>query len=272
VHWEVETEQLRGLVPDAFKLDLFDGKAYVGCVPFRMEDVRASFMPFGFDFYELNLRTYVTYNGQPGVYFFSLDAASWPMVKLIKSVFGMNYCHASMSCSTGQPPVSCSWSRASSRKLPFSVPDGPVHYSSVRKSDGTKLEVTYEVGEALGKSDNGTLQFFLFERYHLFTLQPSGIYQAQVHHPPYKVQSAKIKDLEETLLASAGLTMKKGTELLAHFSEGVNVPSYGPWRVGPKDWGRCLDPLFICFDGILSCCCPIVLPHQKKKKKRLKSD
>ena len=38
-HWRVDTSQLRRAVPDFFELDLFDGEAWVGVVPFYMTNV-----------------------------------------------------------------------------------------------------------------------------------------------------------------------------------------------------------------------------------------
>src|SRR5215470_7033130 len=82
-HWEIPAEQLRPLVAPQLELDLFQGKAYVAVAPFHMSNVRPRFVPPlpGLSrFPELNLRTYVTYGGIPGVYFFSLDAANLPAV------------------------------------------------------------------------------------------------------------------------------------------------------------------------------------------------
>src|ERR1700722_9834071 len=89
-HWEVDAAVLRGLIPDGLELDLFDGRAYVGAVPFRMEGVRPrqiSPIP-GLDaFPELNLRTYVTAAGKPGVWFFSLDADQRLAVRVARRFF-----------------------------------------------------------------------------------------------------------------------------------------------------------------------------------------
>ena len=74
-HWPVDTATLREKVP--FPLDLFDGRAWVGVVPFRMTNVAPRLVPAlpGLSaFPELNVRTYVTVGGKPGVYFFRLEA------------------------------------------------------------------------------------------------------------------------------------------------------------------------------------------------------
>src|SRR5438105_2847952 len=69
-HWSLPAEELRRLVPRGLELDLFDNKSWVAVTPFHMTDV--SFrglppMPVLSAFAELNVRTYVTYRGEPGV-------------------------------------------------------------------------------------------------------------------------------------------------------------------------------------------------------------
>ena len=80
LHWEVPPEALRALVPPELELDAFEGRTYVGVVPFLMRPARARFLPPlpGLaDFYEVNVRTYVRHRGgEPGVWFFSLDASN----------------------------------------------------------------------------------------------------------------------------------------------------------------------------------------------------
>ena len=83
-HWRVDPAALRPFIPSGLELDLRDGEAWLGVVPFRMSGVRPRWtppMPGLSAFPELNLRTYVRGGGHSGVWFFSLDAASrvaWP--------------------------------------------------------------------------------------------------------------------------------------------------------------------------------------------------
>ena len=90
----------KDLVPEGLELDLYDGKAYVSLLPLRMANVRLRDLP-GIphltDFPELNLRTYVRHQGEPGVYFMSLDAPSGLAVWIGKHVFHVRYDHADMS-------------------------------------------------------------------------------------------------------------------------------------------------------------------------------
>ena len=74
--WPVEPGTVAAHVPDPLDVDTFEGEAWLSVVPFVNADVRPRGLPatLGLDLPELNLRTYVTCNGEPGVYFFSLDA------------------------------------------------------------------------------------------------------------------------------------------------------------------------------------------------------
>jgi len=96
MHWPVELQALRDAVPSSFELDLHEGVAYVGVVPFAMQGVRPRFVPqaAALDFLETNVRTYVLRDGEPGVYFFSLEAASRLAVGAARAAFALPYHHA----------------------------------------------------------------------------------------------------------------------------------------------------------------------------------
>ena len=78
-HWPVAADALRGLIPGQLAVATFEGQAWVGVVPFRMNGIRLRglpALPWLSAFPELNVRSYVTLDGRPGVFFFSLDAAN----------------------------------------------------------------------------------------------------------------------------------------------------------------------------------------------------
>src|SRR5215216_3312597 len=98
-HWPLAPERLRELVPASLPLDTFDGQAWVGVVPFWMSGVRPRAvpgLPWISKFPELNVRTYVTLEDKPGVFFFSLDAARLPAVWAARIFFRLPYFHARM--------------------------------------------------------------------------------------------------------------------------------------------------------------------------------
>ena len=103
-HWRVDADQLRRRVPAALPLDLFDGSAWVGIVPFHMTNVTPRGvppLPFLSAFPELNVRTYVTRDDKPGVFFFSLDAANALAVTTARSILGLPYFQAEMTVHAG---------------------------------------------------------------------------------------------------------------------------------------------------------------------------
>lgn len=204
MHWQTPKDVLRALVPPSLDIDLFDGQAYVGLVPFAMQDVRPWWAPkiAGFSFLETNVRTYVTYRGEPGVYFFSLDAASRIGVWAARTFWGLPYHFAQM-------------------KL---VSQGGAHtYESHRSGSAAVLRVTCEVGPRCAPSQPDSLEFFFLERYKLFLERGGRPYSGQVHHTPYPFHSAKVLEFEDGLLSAAGLDCCRGLPEHSHFSPGVNV-------------------------------------------------
>ncbi len=208
VHWSFPPEVVRPLVPASFELDLWEGRAWVGIVPFRMEATRPSWLPkrTGLDFLETNVRTYVYRNGRPGVFFFSLEASSWLAVRAARLGWSLPYFHATMSAE-----------RTGDR----------VDYRSERREEEARIAASYEVGAELGPSEVGSLQHFLLERYLLFVERHGKPLEGQVHHVPYPARAAKLLTLEESLLSAVGLP--EGRFETAHYSDGVEVEVFGPF-------------------------------------------
>jgi uncharacterized protein YqjF (DUF2071 family) len=209
LHWEVAADPLRRLIPEGLELDLFDGRAFVGLVAFAMEGVRPRWWPeaLAFRFLETNVRAYVTVGDRPGVYFFSLDAASRLAVWAARATFSLPYHFATMA---------------------MEKKDGTeVLYTTVRRSSpGAALRVRYEIGDEIAGPAPGTLEHFLVERYLLFVERRGRIFTGQVHHAPYPVRRARVSEVEEGLLAAAGIARPGGAPL-AHFSPGVDVEVFG---------------------------------------------
>jgi uncharacterized protein len=219
VHWSFPAAVVRELVPRSLELDLWQGRAWVGLVPFRMEATRPAWLPrrAGLDFLETNLRTYVHRKGEPGVFFFSLEASSWLAVHAARLTWSLPYFHATMSAKRSYSSASCR-DRAGDR----------VDYRSRRRGGdvAARLDVSYEIGAELGPSVVGSLQHFLIERYYLFAERRGKVLTGQVHHVAYPVRSARVLSLEESLLAAAGLS--GGRLETVHYSDGVEVEVFGP--------------------------------------------
>ncbi|PWK15641.1 YqjF family protein [Tumebacillus permanentifrigoris] len=104
-HWPIPVSALREQIPAELEIDTYDGVTYIAVVPFDMSDIRARYLPqipYTNKFPELNVRAYVTRDGKPGVYFFSLDATNPLAVSVTQHLFSLPYYHAQMSSKQGQ--------------------------------------------------------------------------------------------------------------------------------------------------------------------------
>ncbi len=214
MHYRLPASAVRAVVPPELELDLWDGQALIGVVPFEMVDIRPSWLPgaFALDFLETNLRTYVHYRGEPGVYFFSLEASSRLAVQAARWGWSLPYHYADMR---------------EERK-----DNGTVIYETERLSDPeAKLEVSYRPGAELGPSKPGSVEFFLLERYFLFSKRRGRVLKGQVHHVPYPAHTAQLLSERCGLMRAAGLDVD-GPPVLVHYSPGVDVEVFGPWPVG----------------------------------------
>lgn len=176
LHWQVEADLLRATLPSGLHLDTFQEEAYLGIVPFFMERVRPRFLPPvpGLSwFLELNLRTYVHDDeGRPGVWFYSLDANQALAVELARKLFHLPYQHARMSAEVEKEQVAY----RSARKSPAESPEARYHYAP---------------SGALQTAEPGSREFFLLERYLLFSVDGKRqLKVGQVHHEPYPFQEA----------------------------------------------------------------------------------
>lgn len=202
-------DAVRALIPERLELDLWEGEAYVGIVPFLMRDIAPSWLPnaMAFNFLECNLRTYVHHDGRPGVWFFSLEASSWLAVQAARTGWGLPYHHARMS---------------------HHREGDEARFETVRRSDGATLKTRYRVGELLGPSKPGTLEHFFLERYLLYSVKGGRIELGQIHHTPYPARSVEVLEIEDSLVAAAGMPAVSGPPALMHFSEGVDVEVFAP--------------------------------------------
>ena len=85
------------------------------------------------------------------------------------------------------------------------------------------LRVEYQPTESVSSADPNRLEFFLAERYHLFTKRGKYLYQGQVHHEPYPLQAVNLLSIKQTLIEAAGLQVEQSIPPLAHYSTGVDV-------------------------------------------------
>jgi uncharacterized protein YqjF (DUF2071 family) len=209
-HWPVEPAQLRAVVPSAFELDLFDGEAWVGIVPFHMTNVAPRFipaLPLISSFPELNVRTYVRVGDQAGVYFFSLDAGSAIAVRAARSLLNLPYFRASMR---------------------VTLRDGAVVYESRREGEGhAEFRGTYGPRGVAFVPARGSLEYFLTERYCLYHIGHNGPYRLEIHHPPWLLQPAAADVVRNTMADASGLILRDRAPLL-HFAKRQDMVAWPP--------------------------------------------
>ena len=218
MHWPVPESALRPLIPPALGLDTFDGSAWLGVVPFRMSGVRPRFLPavpWLSGFPELNLRTYVTAGGKPGIWFFSLDAGNPVAVRLARATFHLPYFDARMSCR---------------------VSGGEVSYGSVRThkgAPGAEFAARYRPVGKQFESGPGSLEGFLTERYCLYAADRKGnVSRGEIHHRLWPLRTAEIEVERLAMTGQIGVELP-GTEPILHFAERLDVLAWLPQRIAP---------------------------------------
>jgi uncharacterized protein len=213
-HWPLDADVLRRKVPANLPLDLFDGRAWIGVIPFHMTNVGPRglpSLPLLSAFPELNVRTYVTLDGKPGVYFFSLDAASTLAVIGARTMFHLPYYRADMGVHVGPRRVS---------------------YRSVRTSASPPAEFAASYGPtgSATQSQPGTLEYFLTERYCLYTTTRAGApRRLDIHHVPWPLQPADAQIAVNTMAAACGVALSEGAPLL-HFAKRMDVLTWGSMK------------------------------------------
>jgi uncharacterized protein YqjF (DUF2071 family) len=217
LHWEVPAAALQALLPPRLTLDTYEGKAYIGLVPFTLTGVRPILtppLPWISSFHEINVRTYVHLDGRdPGVWFFSLDASSMIAVAAARAAYHLSYFEADMNFRAGEgalPEIAFDSRRTDARgtlpanaHLRYRPVEGPVQPAAP-----------------------GTIEHFLIERYILYAQDADRqLYRARVHHQPYPVQKAEVLALDETLIWAAGVKRAENVDLW-HYAREVNVKVY----------------------------------------------
>ena len=208
MHWPVPVGLLRPLVPAPLSIDTHDGLAWVGITPFTMWGVRPAFappLPFLSRSHELNVRTYVHLDGVPGVWFFSLDASNAAAVLGARVAFHLPYFRARMSLERRERTLYFSSRRAS------------------RRAARAEFEAVWMVGDGLGEARPGSLDFFLIERYCLYSARGGRIYRARIFHRPWPLHRARLSSYRSTMIESQGLPSPNGEPLLHQQGEPLKV-------------------------------------------------
>jgi uncharacterized protein YqjF (DUF2071 family) len=215
-HWSVNPEAIAALIPPGLQLDLFEGRSYVGAVPFLMENVTPRLvppLPGLHAFPELNLRTYVTAGGKPGVWFFSLDAGQKLAVRVARRLFHLPYFDA---------------------KFAIGFAGEEVRYSAVRTHRGARdasFAAKYRPRGPACQTRAGTLEHWLTARFCLYSADPAGgIYRGEIDHQPWPLQQAEADIDRNTLGAWLGIELNGKPDLL-HFAKSLDVKAWMVERI-----------------------------------------
>lgn len=218
IHWGVDAAVLRPLVPPGLELETFDGRAWLGVVPFRMEHVGPrglgwlpGRLPGPRDFPELNVRTYVRHGDYAGVFFLSLDATSWLAVEAARRFFHLPYFRADITCRQH---------------------DGWTDYRSTRRDPRLgpgELRARYRpLGGALPRHEVSDFETFLTERYCLYAEdRAQRLWRGHIHHLPWPLQRAELEIETNTLIDAHGLGPLAEPPVVAHYAERINVVAWG---------------------------------------------
>jgi uncharacterized protein len=214
-HWPLEPAEVAPFVPEPLELETYDDQAWIGLTPFILTGFRLALtppLPHFSTFPEVNVRTYVTYGGKPGIYFFSLDAASRVAVEGGRRLYRLPYFLAEIEAQTTA---------------------GRVAYRSRRVDEcggEARLRIRYGARGAGRSSRPGSLAHFLTERYCLYTVdEDRHPVRAEIHHPPWHLCEATA-EISDNSMAPPGLTLP-GSEPLLHYSDVQDVLVWRPQRV-----------------------------------------
>jgi len=202
-HWRVPVEAIREHVPPGLEVETHDGTAWVGITPFRLTGLRARGLlpiPRVSSFLELNVRTYVNAGGgeKPGIWFFSLDASSRLAVEAARRTYKLPYFHARMSAAHRGD-----W----------------IDYECARLDEaGRVFSGRYRPSGSVFRAGPGSLEWFLAERYCLYTTDRGKLHRAEIHHELWDLQPAEA----EIELASIAPLDLPG-EPLCHFARRQDV-------------------------------------------------
>jgi len=198
LHFQVDYDLLRSLVPAELQIDQHEGSSYVSLVAFKMKDIRPknlpAFSPIS-DFYEINVRTYIDQDGKKGVYFINIEASKYLSALVARKLSGLPY-EKSMILRDAQG------------------------YHNLNQKRGFKLKTIFEVTDEI--KIKSSLDSWLTERYCLYLDKPDGIYRFDIHHPEWPLFSVQLQECQLDYI-TGDIHLHNENIALLHYSPGVPV-------------------------------------------------
>ncbi len=200
-HYQIDTKIVRELVPNELEVDEINGSAWVSLVAFTMEKIRPRFLP-AFppisDFDEINLRTYVSKDGKPGVYFLSIEAGKLFSAILAKSLSGLPYEKSKVKRTSNS-------------------------YQANHQKRNFSLLADFHVGMKVKHKTE--VDLFLTERYCLYLEENNHLSRFEIQHLPWKINQLELEFLHiDYQIGDLKIDSKPN---LVHYSEGVQVVAWG---------------------------------------------
>jgi len=210
-HWPVSTDVLRPMIPKDVEVDTFNRQAWISMVAFRLNGIRLRGtipVPLTSSFPELNVRTYVTVNGKPGVWFISLDADNVLGIATARRFFHLPYLKASIGLRV------------------HSDNSGNIEFSSHRTQRGAadaEFAAHYRPKSPIFHTQPGTLEHWLTERYRYYVMdRQERLYSGEVEHDPWPLQEAQADITTNTMALATGIPLPAEPSLL-HYAHKINA-------------------------------------------------
>lgn len=209
-HFDYSPEVVQNLLPEGLLVDTFDDRAWIGLIPFSMRGIgipRLPSIPYLGSFPEVNVRTYVTCNGVPGVWFFSLDINRMLPTVVARTTYKLPYCFGSVS----------------------HMREGDDVYTTVRRrwpkrnksAVSARASLHIRIGEHITTPTD--FDIFVSARWGLYShAGRNTLRYAPVEHPTWPLQRASVVSLDDSLVTAAGLPAPTN-EPHVMFSTGVPV-------------------------------------------------
>ena len=216
LHWPISVEELRPLIPAKLEIETWDGTAWIGVTPLAIRGIRPPFvppLPLVSRTLELNVRTYVSLDGVSGVWFFSLDASNPLAVWGARLGFALPYFRASisMTAADGQETFQCS--RAGPERTP------------------AEFSAQWRRASQPFHAEPNSRDFFLIERYCLYSSSGGRLYRADIRHRPWPLTEAHVERVSSSVVASHGLPEPQGAPLVHAQAAPLDVWAWPPRRV-----------------------------------------
>ena len=209
IHYRYSVEDVARILPDGLEVDVCDGSAWVGLIPFSMRGIGVPGLPsvpYLGSFAEVNVRTYVRRNGIPGVWFCSLDINRLLPVLVARTTYTLPYC----------------FGQASNKRV------GDELHSVVKRQwprGEAHTNIHLKILETI--TESSPLEVFLSARWGLYTTtRRRNLRYAPISHEPWRLQRAEIISLDDSLIEAAGFAAPKvavNGEPHVMFSDGLPV-------------------------------------------------